>query len=270
MHRLIMLSKTYQLASDFGFPPLGKQEPGRVVLPLANGEPEVIPPLSKGGPGGVGTENAQASVGNPAGADPRAVDPGNRWYWRYDRRRLDAESIRDAMLAVSGNLDPSRPGPHPFPPIDSWAWTQHKPFKAVYPSDHRSIYLMTQRIQRHPYLALFDGPDPNYSTEVRTQATVPLQALYMMNNPFVEDQAKGLAQRLVAASTDARRRIEWAHEHAWGRPPQPIEYDQAIAYVDRYTEELTRAGATPDQIELEAWTSYARIVLTANEFVYVD
>src|SRR5207245_3545592 len=120
-----------------------------------------------------------------------AKDPGNRWYWRYDRRRLDAESLRDALLAVSGKLDLRRPGPHPFPPIDKWGWTQHNAFKEVYPSNQRSVYLMTQRLQRHPYLAIFDGPDTNTSTEQRTSSTVPQQALFLMNNPFVLAQAEG-------------------------------------------------------------------------------
>ena len=97
-----------------------------------------------------------------------ALDPENRLLWRYPRRRLDAESIRDAMLAVSGRLDRSRPGRHPFPPIESWRWTQHDAFKTVYPTDHRSVYLMTQRLLKHPFLAIFDGPDTNSSTDVRS------------------------------------------------------------------------------------------------------
>src|SRR5262249_34930358 len=132
--------------------------------------------------------------------DDAAKDPGNRWYWKFDRRRLEAEPIRDSLLALSGRLDVSRPGSHPFPSIDQWRWTQHAPFKDVYPSDHRSVYLMTQRLQRHPFLALFDGPDTNTSTDVRTSSTVPLQALFLMNNPFVIEQAEGFARRLLAAA----------------------------------------------------------------------
>ncbi len=135
------------------------------------------------------------------------LDPEDRWLWRYPRRRLDAESIRDAMLAVSDRLDRSRPGRHPFPPIEAWHWTQHDAFKTVYPSDHRSVYLMTQRLIKHPFLAIFDGPDTNYSTDVRSQSTVPLQALFFLNNPFVLENAAGLAHRMTTASTDAEARI---------------------------------------------------------------
>ena len=70
------------------------------------------------------------------------------------------------MLDVAGALDLSRPGPHPFPDIADWTWTQHFPFKAAYTSNHRSVYLMTQRLHRHPFLGLFDGPDTNTTTDV--------------------------------------------------------------------------------------------------------
>jgi hypothetical protein len=202
--------------------------------------------------------------------DNAASDPGNRWRWRFDRRRLDAEALRDAMLSVSGRLDLTRPGPHPFPPMGQWGWTQHNPFKDVYPSNHRSVYLMTQLIQRHPYLALFDGPDTNASTGKRTTATVPLQALYLMNYPFVREQAEGLARRLVSASDGARQRVVRAHEWAWGRPPAPTEIEKGLGYVRRYAQALSGAGAPAERVEVEAWTSYSRVLLTANEFVYLD
>jgi hypothetical protein len=199
-----------------------------------------------------------------------AKDQGNRWYWRHDRRRLDAEAIRDAILAVSGNLDLSRPGAHPFPPMDKWGWTQHNPFKDVYPSRQRSVYLMTQRLQRHPFLALFDGPDTNTTTDVRSSSTVPLQALFMMNNAFMTEQAEGFARRLIAASTDPRMRIDLAYRLAWARPPKPVEVERAKCYMDAFRQSLTEAGAPSERIEVEMWSSYTRIILSANEFFYVD
>jgi hypothetical protein len=221
MHRLIVLSKTYQLSSA------------------------------------------------PDDADA-AKDPGNRWYWRSDRRRLDAEAIRDALLTVSGRLNLERPGPHPFPPMDRWGWTQHNPFKEVYPSDHRSVYLMTQRFQRHPYLALFDGPDTNTTTDQRTSSTVPQQALFLMNDPWVQEQGEGFARRLMAASADPGQRIELAHQLAWSRPARPEEVERGLRYVEEYRKRLAEAGAPAERVELEAWTSYARVVFSANEFVYLD
>jgi hypothetical protein len=208
-----------------------------------------------------------SSADDPSDA---AIDPGNRFLWRHDRQRFDAESLHDAMLAVAGRLDRGRPSAHPFPPIDQWHWTQHYPFKAAYPTNHRGVYLMTQRLQRHPYLGLFDGPDTNHSTGERTASTVPLQALYLMNNPVVRARASAFADLLIAAAPDPRSRVSLAYERAWGRPPTQDESDAALAYVRRYTGESAKAGAPADRIAAESWTSLARIMLTADEFLYLD
>jgi hypothetical protein len=208
-----------------------------------------------------------ASVPDSANA---ARDPANSSYWHFERRRLDAEAIRDAMLAVSGTLDLRRPARHPFPPISAWAWTQHAPFKEVYPSRHRTVYLMTQRLQRHPFLALFDGPDTNVTTDTRTRSTVPLQALYLMNNPFVTEQAKALAARLLRGSPELRQRVRHGYELAWSRLPVETEIEAAQHYLERYQQELSRLDLPLPTRELEAWTSLARVLLGSNEFVYVD
>jgi hypothetical protein len=197
-------------------------------------------------------------------------DAPNRWYWRHDRRRLDAEAIRDALLAVSGTLDRGRPGPHPFPPVGAWHWTQHHPFKDVYPSAHRSVYLMTQRLQRHPFLALFDGPDTNTTTAQRSTSTVPQQALFLMNSPMIRGQAEALARRLLAAAPDTAGRIRLAHELAYARPPRAEEVERAADYLAAYEQELRRAGTPMERVEVEAWLSYARVLFSADEFVYVD
>ena len=175
MHRLIMSSETYQLASAAD-------------------------------PSAASAQQAALSV-----------DPDNRLYWRFDRRRLDAEALRDALLAMGGTLDLAPPAAHPFPPLDKWNWTQHNPFKTIYPSTKRSVYLMTPRIQRHPYLGLFDGPDTNYSTAAHTEAIVPSQALFFLNNPFLAEQARGFAAQLVEQDSEPRARVERAIVQAWGR-----------------------------------------------------
>ncbi|HJT77909.1 MAG TPA: PSD1 and planctomycete cytochrome C domain-containing protein, partial [Gemmataceae bacterium] len=198
-----------------------------------------------------------------------ARDPGNRLCWRHDRRRLDAEAIRDAILRVSGTLDASRPGRHPFPPMTSWGWTQHNPFKEVYPSNHRSVYLMTQRFQRHPYLGLFDGPDTNTSTAERTSSTVPQQALFLMNSAWMRDKSEAFARRLLAVK-EPRRRVELLHRLAWSRRPRPEEVEKGLWYVAAYERGLTEAGVPAGRRELEAWASYCRVLLCANEFVYLD
>jgi hypothetical protein len=93
----------------------------------------------------------------------------------FPRRRLDAESIRDTLLVLGDNLDRSMGEAHPFPPQKDWDFTQHKQFRAVYDTNRRSVYLMTQRIQRHPFLAIFDGPDTGASTASRGTSTTTLQ-----------------------------------------------------------------------------------------------
>jgi hypothetical protein len=214
--------------------------------------------------------SATYQMGSCDDAASAAVDPENRWLWRFRRRRLDGESIRDAMLAVSGQLHQGPGGPHPFPPIEAWHWTQHNPFKAVYSTDRRSVYLMTQRLVKHPFLAIFDGPDTNSSTDVRTRSTVPLQALYFRNNPFVDEQAAAIAHRLLSSSIDSSSRIERAIELAWGRPPRADELERMRRFLNACQYALSAAHSSPEAREQEAWTSLAKVLITANEFLYID
>ena len=220
----------------------------------------------------------QASIAPESTA--RAVDPANSLQWHHTRRRLEAEAIRDSMLFVAGALDLTPAGPHPFPPFEDWNWTQHNPFKAVYESDHRSVYLMTQRIQRHPFLSLFDAPDANTSTDVRSDSTVPLQALYLMNHPFVQTQAGRLARRVLAQAQSEETRLRLACALAWSRSPTDPELTKFRTFLEQFRQAAgaggnpdppsARNGKVPDKAEEAAWTSCARVLLTANEFFYVD
>ena len=209
----------------------------------------------------------RASVHNTANA---AIDSGNQYYWRFDRRRLDAESIRDSMLLLGGNLNLERPGPHPFPPADKWRWTAHRQFKAVYPSNHRSVYLMVQRLHPHPFLSLFNGPDTSASTAVRDQSTVPLQALFMSNSDLVEEQAQGLARSLLGWRGDDRERIQRVYQEVFLRPPSNRELRRTIDFLDRYRNVLVEEGVPATQHHQLAWAGLARTLITANEFLFVD
>jgi len=185
--------------------------------------------------------------------------------WRqaqFPRRRLDAEEIRDALLVASGELDRSPGEAHPFPPEKDWKFTQHAPFKAVYESKRRSVYLMTQRIQRHPFLALFDGPDTNASTPQRDTSTVPTQALYFLNDPFFHARSEALAKQLL--QLPAGERVGAMHRICFQRAATESERRAAAAFIDAY-----RAGP-PAQSELAAWSAYARTLLGSNEFITVD
>lgn len=198
------------------------------------------------------------------------IDPGNRWLWRYARRPLDAESIRDAMLAVSGLLDRSIGGPHPFPPVDTWKYTIHNPFHAVYDSDHRSLYLMVQRNRRHPYLALFDAADPNQSVPGRLPTTTPTQSLYLMNSPFVHRNSEAFARRIVESSGDDRERVRFAFVTAQGIAPTESETGDALAFIETYRSRYAIAEKPSGDPDEAAWAALARVLLTGNGFLYVE
>jgi len=203
-----------------------------------------------------------------ANAHLLSADPSNLLLGRYAVRRLDAEAIRDSMLAVSGNLDSTMGGPHPFPPSSSWGFTQHAPFAAVYPSNRRSVYLMTQRLKRHPFLALFDGADTNASTPQRIPTTVPTQALYLMNDPFVHEQADAFAGRILTLSKNERDRIRWAYEIALARPPLEAEYEEVGRFLKTYRER--RQGVAAEVAQRESWAAFTRTLLARNEFLFVQ
>lgn len=202
------------------------------------------------------TDAYQRSAANDAGH--AEADPDNSLLWRFSRRRLSAEEIRDSLLAVSGELDRVPGGAHPFPPEDQRNYKQHNPFVAVYDHSKRSVYLMTQRIKRHPYLALFDGADTNASTGSRFSTIVPTQALYFLNDGFVHHQAKALAARLHALPDDAAR-LDRATRLLYGRAPTATEKSIAARFLSE------SAASKP-----EAWAAWLRVLFASNEFVYLD
>jgi len=186
-----------------------------------------------------------------------ACDNENRWLCRMNRQRLDAESVRDAMLAVSGLLDVTVAGEQPFPSEDEWDYTQHTPFTAVYPTFRRSVYVMQQRIRKHPFFALFDGADPNVTTTERSPSVTPLQALFLMNDKLTEEQAQAFATRVCRERSAPGERIRYAYQLAFGRLPSAAE----LLKGERY---MTGAAAP------EAWISFARALMASNEFIFLD
>ncbi len=213
------------------------------------------------------------TYGMSGNGDPRLAeaDPEGDWLGKFPRRRLEAEAIRDAMLSVSGDLDLSPAGPHPFPPPSAWGFTQHNPFQAVYESRHRSIYLMSQRQSRHPFLALFDGADPNVSTDSRSTTTVPTQALFFLNNPLVHDQSAKFAARLLRDEpADETRRVGLAHRLALGRPATDAELRDATTFLRDTLADFEAAGLPAEARPAASWASYARVLFGSNEFLYID
>lgn len=125
---------------------------------------------------------------------------------------------------------------------------------------------MTQRIKRHPFLALFDGPDTNASTGSRQVTTVPTQALFFLNDPFVHARADSLTRRLAGLPSDAAR-LERACLLLYGRPASKKEQATAALFLAASLRELGGLGPEKQQ---QAWASWLRVMLSANEFIYVD
>ena len=128
----------------------------------------------------------------------------------------------------------------------------------MYPTTKRSAFLMVQRQRRHPFLARFDGADPNASTPVRQTTTAPTQALYFMNDPFFHAQAAKLAASLLPLPDDPAR-LSRLFRAVFQREPSAAEREHASRFLATYP-------ATPD----EKWSAYARVLLAGNEFIHLD
>jgi hypothetical protein len=189
-------------------------------------------------------------------------------YAAFQRRRLTAEEIRDTLLVAGGELDRRPGGPHPFPPENTWNFTQHGPFAADYDHAQRSVYVMQKRNRRHRFFTLFDGADPNSSTAVRETTTVPTQALYFLNDPLVHAMSAKLAARVMAASPDVAGQVEFAYGQLLARKPSEDEQREAATFLEEYQ------AAIPDRPEAErlalAWQAYARVLLSSSEVLHVE
>ncbi len=186
-------------------------------------------------------------------SEPTAGDPENRWLTRHHRRRMDAETLRDAMLLASGRLERQ--------PADG-SLIRHRDIlvnlagsSLHHPSHHRSIYLCYLRNSPPPELAAFDLPDFTKVQGQRDLNTVPGQALFLFNNPFVIEQARHLASCLSGA--DVETRIQGAFERVLHRSATETELASAMSLL----------GEVPDD---ESWAVFAQALLSANEFRYVD
>jgi hypothetical protein len=144
-----------------------------------------------------------------------AKDSGNRFYWRANRKRLDAEQLRDAVLSAAGNLDSSMGGPS----------------AELTPGfTKRTVYGRVSRYKLDQYLQLFDFPTPNISAEKRFTTTVPLQRLFLMNSDFMQIEGEELAKR-VASEPDNRARVKKAYLLVFGRQPSEQETQLALTYL---------------------------------------
>ena len=191
----------------------------------------------------------QAAVEDP---QSRMRDPENRLLWRFPRRRLDMEAMRDAMLAVSGELKTDPLGGKPFD------------FLADPIVPRRSVYGMVNRDIVSSLASTFDRADPNTCTAKRPETTVPQQTLFALNSSFIQDRAASFA-KLSESAGDARARIRWMYQRAFSRPPDADEIALILRYVDSGRESPDEAASAMDP-----WQRLAHVLLAANEFVFVD
>ena len=188
------------------------------------------------------------------------IDPENRAFWRMPRQRLEAEAIRDQVLAVAGTLDRTVGGPNVFPYIDPDLF--EKSSKRDWPgrSDddpstwRRSLYVFSKRSIRYPLFETFDQPNLINSIDRRNRSIVAPQALLLMNNSFLMFQAKQFAVRLRReAGPNAAAQVDHAFRLALGRPPDEVERKRSIAYV---------------RSRPEALAEFCHVLFNLNEFVY--
>jgi len=190
----------------------------------------------------------QQSASRP---DLLARDPENRLYGRFNRRRLDFEAMRDALLSASGALDPAvggRGGPLAEPPF----------------STRRTVYGFVDRQNLDPVYRTFDFASPDSSSPRRVSTTVPQQALFLMNSPFTIEQAKRLARSPGLGEGPPEARVRWLYGRLFGREPGADEQALGVEFVDRkVVTGSAGAGLTP-------WEEYAQVLLMTNEFSFVD
>ena len=169
--------------------------------------------------------------------DANSIDPSNRLLWRANRQRLDAESLRDALLAASNELD--------FKPAAQPADLSASETRS------RTVYGLVSRRKLDGTLALFDFPNPNATGEQRTVTATALQQLFFLNSDFVDARAR----RLASDSTLANDRVDFLYRAVLGRAPDAKERSLSL--------EFTQSAKDP-------WTQFAKALLSSNDFLFVN
>jgi hypothetical protein len=185
-------------------------------------------------------------------------DADNRYLWRMNRQRLEAEAVRDAVLAVSGKLDLRMGGPG----FDLFRFKDdHSPIydhtaveKVADPvTFRRTVYRFVVRSVPNPFLDSLDCADPNLNTPVRNTTLTALQALALLNDPFMLKQAEFFAERLRAVSPDPERQADAAYRLTLGRSPSAGERSALATYARKH-----------------GLTNACRLLFNTNEFVFID
>jgi len=198
------------------------------------------------------------------------VDPENRLLWRMNRRRLEAEAVRDSLLAIGGSLDTTMGG--------SLLPTENRKYVTstaninieVYNTPRRTIYLPIVRSAIYDYLTAFDFGDPSAMSGQRDRTTVAPQALFLMNSGLVAKESESLARSLLAMPGEDADKISSAFERFYSRPPNEDEITSSLEFIASYEQNLSDRGTTPDQLRPLAWKAFCRALMSTNEFLYVN
>ncbi len=237
LHRLVMLSNTYQQSSDF---------------------------------------NSEAAK----------IDPQNQLLWRFQRQRLTGEEIRDAILAVSGQLNPEMGGPSVFPEIPEGmevrgGWKKNEQEEA---KNRRSIYVFVRRNSRYPMFHTFDMPDTHESCPIRPHTVTAPQALSLLNDKIILRAAQSFAGRVLRDfSSDVNAQVSSAYRFALSREPDATERELALAFLQKQSQIIkarieqkkpvglpTDMSSGVDPAHAAALVDFCHILFNANEFVYLN
>jgi hypothetical protein len=195
------------------------------------------------------------------------ADPENRLLTHHSRRRLDAESLRDTMLVLSGQINLEHP---------HGSLLQHQNVlvnemgNLHRPNDYRSVYQLMLRSAMPPELTAFNLPDALTVKGKRETSTLPTQTLYLLNNSFVLSQASHFAERLLAEATDEPTLVRSAYRIAFARNPSPNELTKALEFVTEAEAKLATANPGPATPRHRAWAAFCQSLLASNELRYLD
>lgn len=199
------------------------------------------------------------------------ADPDNKLLWRMNRRRLEAEPLRDALLQVAGQLDLT-PGGSLLTTKDSdYVTNDQSRNGAQYDKPRRSIYLPVIRNAVYDFFQAFDFGDPSSVNGKRASTTIAPQALYMMNSPFLMEQSRHFAESLLSQKdkSDADL-LKDAYLRAYSRAPEATDITRATSFLTRYDAKLQAGEPDAAKRRLKVWTGLCQVLLAANEFVYVN
>ncbi len=200
-----------------------------------------------------------------------AADPDNTLLWRMNARSLDAESLRDAMLAVSGKLDLNPPEGSPVCRVGEGHEGIIKLFQInQQPSYSRSIYLPIVRDQVPEGLALFDFANPGMVTGDREKTNVPSQSLFLLNNAQVQSLSDAFAQRVYQSAKDKKTRINNACLLAYGRPATPQDQRAGRDFFSNYSFAAAKSKQKGADISMHAWSAFCQALLASAEFRFLN